>query len=70
MKGNFSTGRRPSLTKRLESLRRQNRALGARDQAHRCPTCKAPLTGQTFTVFGSPVQYCRLLCLPNSEAAQ
>lgn len=63
MRGNFGH-RRQSLKKRLESLRRQNRALAARDRSNRCPTCLSALPAQTFTVFGDHRRYCSALCLP------
>jgi hypothetical protein len=69
MKGKFNAGRRPSLKKRLESLRRQNRAIGTHDRSHRCAHCLAPLPVPAFTVFGSPLQYCSALCLPRAEAS-
>ncbi len=65
MRGNFTHGRRPSLKKRLESQRRQNAALAARDAANRCPTCRGPLPREgAVTVFGETQRYCRVLCLP------
>lgn len=65
MKGNFGSGRRPSLKKRLESSRRQNRALADRDAANRCKTCKGPLGPTVFTyALASRDRYCRALCVP------
>lgn len=65
MKGNYGSGRRPSLKKRLESIRRQNAAIGQRDKANRCGTCQAPLTGQVFTLFSDPRRFCSALCVPS-----
>lgn len=67
MKGNFAhTNHRPSLKKRLESLRRQNRALAVREAAARCAGCRGPLpkAGALLVALGGAQRYCSVLCLP------
>lgn len=64
MRGNFGA-RRPSLQKRLESYRRQNRALAARDAQNRCAGCRGPLPKEgAISVFGRSDRFCRTLCVP------
>lgn len=69
MKGKFNAGRRPTLKKRLESLRRQNRAIGQVDRKNRCANCHAPLPPKAYAVFGSPGQFCSALCVPRPEVS-
>jgi len=67
MRGNFArTNRRPTLKQRLAQRRDYLRRLGQQDRANRCTTCRAPLTGQVFTLFGDPGKYCSALCVPRT----
>ena len=77
MRGNFSrTNQRPSLKRRIQSLRDQNARLARRDAKHRCanPQCKASLVNltQTLCIAGDPLnrRFCCALCVDDAEAPQ